>query len=586
MAKAYPRAACALGIGLLLTGLLVGCGGGKSNEDVVAKVNDIDITVGYFEAKWGKLASGDPLFDPTPSNIDSLREAVLDILIKKELMVDRAKKEDFDDDPVYLEAYENQKNYRLIELLKNKQVVDLIPEFTEEELLDHYQYVGYAVTARHIDMDTEDEAKAVVEMIRGGEISFAEAVSKYSTHQDRKGGGQLGVVQFGANIKPVEDALFSMEVGDVSEPVKTPYGWSFFIVDDFKKNKQDEYVSVRESIKHRLEMRAMREIGGAHAERVLDKYGFEFYWDVAERILGYMPDDMTPSQANQARSRTEEKPVLKFSPEELEMVLYELDGEKITLQAFSDEYDRLHPFARPQKSSRLQGIYNFVHKEAVGQMMPKEAMSIGLEKDPELILALKEFEEQACIGAVRRVLVDRPITITDEELLGFYEENPLYYTLRPRVRCKQIINSEEEKIREAWNRLQEGEAVDEVGRDLSIVFNRQWVTDWFTADSLEAKGNDAILHIARLTEIGEYTEPFYYQGYWGIMELFEQEAARLMEFEEARDRVETDLRARKEGERLDMLLDEWRQDAVIEIDHKMLAKTEKGPEPSANRGRF
>ncbi len=586
MAKAYPRAACALGIGLLLTGLLVGCGGGKSNEDIVATVNDATITLGYFEAKWGKLADGDSQFEPTPANIDSLRSAVLDILIKKELMVDRAKKENYIDDPVYLEAYENQKNYRLIELLKNKQVVDLIPTFSEDELLEHYQYVGLAVTARHIDIDMEDEAKAVVAMIRGGEITFGDAVTKYSTHQDRQAGGHLGVVQFGNNIKPVEETLFAMEVGDVSDPVKTPYGWSIFIVDDFKRNKQDEYASVRESIKNRLETRAMREIGGEHAERVLKKYGFKFDWDVAELILPHMPDDMTPSQASQARSRTEEKPLLKFTPEELEKVLYELNGEQMTLQMFSDEYDRLHPFARPQKAARLQGIYNYVHKEAVGVVMPMEAISIGLEKDPELVLGLKEFEEQACIGAVRKVLVSQAITLTEEELLAFYEENPLYYTLKPRVRCKQIINSEEEKIREAWNRLEKGEEVDAIGSDLSIVFNRQWVTDWFMPDSIAAPENDAIRHIARLVELGDYTQPFYYQGYWGIMHLFESEAARLMEFEEARDRVDKDLRARREGERLDMLLDEWRQDVEIEINEKVLAKTEKGPAPNPNRGRF
>ncbi len=585
MAKATLRAACALGICVMLASFIAGCGE-KSPDDVVASVNGVPITLGYFEVKWAKLASNDSDFEPTPANVDSVRRAVLDVLINKELMVDRAKQENFVGDPVYLDAYENQKNYRLIELLKNKQVVDRMPTFTEEDFQEHYQYVGLSVTARHIDVDTEEQAAAVATEIRAGVISFGDAVLKYSTHNDRKTGGNLGVVRFGQNIQPVEDTLFHMTQGDVSDPVQTPYGWSIFIADEISQGKQDEYISVRESIKHRLEMRALREVGGKHAEDVLEKYGFAFHWDVAELVIAKMPDDMTPSQASEARSRTEEKPVLKFSDDELSKVLYELDGLSVTLKDYSDEYDRLHPYARPQKSSRLQGIYNQVHKDAVGKVMPREAIAIGLDNDPELIMAMKEFEEQSCIGAVRRVLVNREITMSDAELLAFYEENPLYYTLKPQVRCKQIINSEEAKIQDAARRIEAGESFDDVGRDISIIFNRQWVTDWFTPDSTATPGNTAIATIQQLSEVGEYTQPFLFQGYWGIMQLHEVKDARLMDFEEARDRIEKDLREKKENDRLEKLLNEWREDVPVEINEKVLSKVEIGEAPNPNRGRF
>jgi len=583
MAMATLRGACALG--LLSTVILGGCGS-KNPDDVVATVNDVPITVGYLEAKWSKLAAADADYVPTESNKDSLQQAVLDVLINKELMVDKAKKEKMVEDAVYLEAYENQLNYRLIELLKNKQVVDKLPKFTEDDYLAHYKYVGMSVNARHIDMDTEEAAKQVVAALRKGEISFADAVLKYSTAQDRDRGGDLGAVKFGSNIKPVEDALFSMKEGEITDPIGTPYGWSIFIVDGAKDTKADEYASVRESIKHRLEMRALRELGGKHAEDVLKKYGFKFDWDAAEAILRHMPDDMTPSQAAQARETTQEKPILKFTPEELKLTLYELEGKPYTLAQFSDEYDRLHPFARPQKGSRLQGIYNHVQKEVVGIAMPKEARAIGLDRDPELILAMKEFEEQSCIGAVRRVFVDRELQVTEPEVRKFYDENPRYYTLKPQVRCKQLITSEEAKVQEAWRRLQAGETFDAVGSDISIVYNRQWITDWFTPDSLASPENEAIRLISRLKAPGEMTVPFNYQGYWGIMQLFETRPEQLMDFAEARPRVEQDLREVTANARLDSLLLVWRGGAKIDINKRLLKKTEKGPEPNPDRGRF
>lgn len=583
MAMATLRAACALG--LLLTVLLGGCGG-KKPESVVATVNGVPITVGYLEAKWAKLAAGNKAFVPTEANKDSLQKAVLDVIINKELMVDKAKQEKMVEDAVYKEAYENQLNYRLIELLKNKQVVDKMPKFTEEDIQAHYKYVGLTVSARHIDMDDEGAAKKVVEELRKGEISFADAVRKYSTAQDRDRGGDLGQVKFGTNIKPVEDALFNMKEGDITDPIGTPYGFSIFIVDGVKETKAEEYAAVRESIKHRLEMRALRELGGKHAEDVLKKYGFKFNWDAAEVILSRMPDDMTPSQAAQARATTEEKPILKFTPDELEMKLYELEGKPYTLREFSDEYDRLHPFARPQKANRLQGIYNYVQKEVVGVVMPKEARSIGLDKDPELIVAMKEFEEQSCIGAVRRVFVERNLSLDSTEVRKFYDDNPRFYTLKPQVRCKQIITPEEAKIQDAWRRLQGGESFDEVGKDVSIVFTRQWITDWFTPDSLANPENEAIKLIARLKGAGQMTAPFYYQGYWGIMQLFELRGEHLMPFDEARGRVEQDAHEMKASTMLDSLLVVWRGEADVKINKRMLAKTEKGPEPNPDRGRF
>ena len=82
------------------------------------------------------------------------------------------------------------------------------------------------------------------------------------------------------------------------------------------------------------------------------------------------------------------------------------------------------------------------------------------------------------------------------------------------------------------------------------------------------------------------TEPFYYQGYWGIMQLFETRPAHLMEFEEAKSRVEKDVHESMANAMLDSLLGEWRKDADVEIDQKVLGKTEMGEAPNPDHGRF
>jgi len=87
-------------------------------------------------------------------------------------------------------------------------------------------------------------------------------------HRPRQGSRRIARLgPFGNNIKPIEDYLFSAEEGQISDPVKTPHGWALLIVDRRRPASRRSNAAVREAIKQRLEMRALREIGAEHAER-------------------------------------------------------------------------------------------------------------------------------------------------------------------------------------------------------------------------------------------------------------------------------------------------------------------------------
>lgn len=81
------------------------------------------------------------------------------------------------------------------------------------------------VRASHILVKTEDEAKSLLEEIRAGK-SFAEAAEEVSLCPSGQNGGDLGFFGRGMMVKPFEDAAFAMEnIGEVSEPVQTQFGW-------------------------------------------------------------------------------------------------------------------------------------------------------------------------------------------------------------------------------------------------------------------------------------------------------------------------------------------------------------------------
>ncbi len=90
------------------------------------------------------------------------------------------------------------------------------------------------VKASHILVETEDEAKKIYDEISNGK-EFAQAAMEYSNCPSGINGGDLGFFGKGMMVKPFEDVAFSLEIGTVSQPVETQFGWHLILVEDIKK---------------------------------------------------------------------------------------------------------------------------------------------------------------------------------------------------------------------------------------------------------------------------------------------------------------------------------------------------------------
>ncbi len=79
------------------------------------------------------------------------------------------------------------------------------------------------------------QAAAIRREIVAGEISFAEAAGKYSAGPSAKRGGQLGYIpRHGVMDEAFSHAAFALEPGQVSEPVRTPFGVNLIRCDEIK----------------------------------------------------------------------------------------------------------------------------------------------------------------------------------------------------------------------------------------------------------------------------------------------------------------------------------------------------------------
>lgn len=129
---------------------------------------------------------------------------------------------------------------------------------TEEEMQQYFNEnktsfdTPEQVKASHILVDSEEKALEVKEKIKAGN-DFAELAKEYSTDEGSKSqGGQLGYFQRGDMAQQFEDAAFALEVGGISEPVQTGFGYHIIKVEDKIAAKEANYEDSKDEVKENL----------------------------------------------------------------------------------------------------------------------------------------------------------------------------------------------------------------------------------------------------------------------------------------------------------------------------------------------
>ena len=300
-------------IALTLSSLLcisaVGCSSKKNNSDIVAKVNENNITIEDFkvtlalnkidlESKYGSTVWETEVENGVKFK-DTFKNRVLKGMIDVEAVCEEAKKdgltpseEEIDKafDELNKNLYANENYKKILEDLKisdtciKSQVEKTltIQKYTEnfdknlkisdEEMKKYYEehkadYYKDEVKASHILISTVDDngkelseakkkeakkkAEEVLKKAKSGE-EFSELAKEYSDDSgSAANGGDLGYFTKGKMVQPFEEAAFSLKSGEISGLVESEYGYHIIKVYD-KIDKQLTFDEVKDEIKKTL----------------------------------------------------------------------------------------------------------------------------------------------------------------------------------------------------------------------------------------------------------------------------------------------------------------------------------------------
>ena len=127
--------------------------------------------------------------------------------------------------------------------------------------------------ASHILVETEEEAVAVKAEIDAG-ADFAATAREKSTGPSGPNGGQLGWFGAGAMVPSFEAAVIALEVGEVSNPVQTQFGWHIIILNETRTPDAPTLEEVRDELLQNVRDTAVEEyVASLTAEAQIDQSG-------------------------------------------------------------------------------------------------------------------------------------------------------------------------------------------------------------------------------------------------------------------------------------------------------------------------
>ena len=225
----------------------------SASDPVVARVNGVDIRQSDLA-----LAEEDVGADMQAVSPEAKREHLISYLADIIMVTQAADKKKLADNPDFKRRLAFLRNkllmgYELQQEAKNALTDEALHQTYDEAVKS---MAGQEeVRARHILVQSEDEAKAILEQLKKG-ADFATLAKEKSKDPGAAEGGDLGYFTKDQMVPEFADVAFKMYPGQLSNPVKTQFVWHMIKLEDKRTKQPPEFEKVKDQIEAYLARKA------------------------------------------------------------------------------------------------------------------------------------------------------------------------------------------------------------------------------------------------------------------------------------------------------------------------------------------
>jgi len=244
----------------------------QDSDTVIARVNGVEIRQSDLAGAEDEIAGNMPQMGP-----DQKRDYLITYLGDVILLSQAAQQQKFGDRDDVKHRIEFERNKVLMETLLQDVGQKAVTDEAMHKVYDEaVKQMGseQEVHARHILVATEDEAKAIEAELKKG-ADFATLAKQKSKDPGAAEGGDLGYFTKDQMVPEFAEVAFKLDKGQISDPVKTQFGWHIIKVEDKRTKPTPTFDEVKGQldtyVAHRAQAEMVQKLRSAANIERLDK---------------------------------------------------------------------------------------------------------------------------------------------------------------------------------------------------------------------------------------------------------------------------------------------------------------------------
>lgn len=570
---ALPRA-LALVMLLAVAVVFTGCGKKDKSEIVVAQVDDVPITLEYFEAKMNTIPAEEL---PADIALRAGREELLETMIKKEVMVLKAIELGMEEDGQVDDQAKRVSNLVAVNAMYEDITADL-GEVTEDEIRAYYEMLPRRLMVSYMVFNYEYTAVEARSLVAGGE-DWVTIAQQFGAGAPGRNDDFTMQITYGTIADDFERAVFSLPVGGISEPIETPYGFFLVRVDDITMERAQPLDEIRPAVIESV--RKQREALARHdfLEQVFEEYNVHINEEALQVVFEGIPEDLplTPPYPTE-----EELDPLRIDSKWLDQVLFSFADQEWTVARYAELFNRTSIFGRARREGQPPQLRRKIRDTIIREIMDTVATDRGFDRLASVEAEYRNRREQGMVMRLNEELVAGQVTVTPEDVEAWWAENQEEFRKQATRDVYALICETEADCLSAQIDLAGGATWEEVVETYCVPSDvrEQKGHVGLMASSVDSPIRDIVYSIS---EEGQTSEPAELaDGRWALIKVTQINEERLPTLDEVRAQVGSRIRGVREDELFDSLIEKWMTEHTIKRFPERLMDAVYAPVPSLN----
>jgi parvulin-like peptidyl-prolyl isomerase len=481
-----------------------------------------------------------------------VRNAILDNMINEILLFYYDNNEHVLNNPQYLKELEETRARTVLAYLKDQEVYAKIT-VTEEEMREAFSRVNEEIAARHLFAKTEDEAMNLYELVKIGVDFETLAKQVFTDSVLQNNGGYLGYFTWGDMDPAFEDAAYSLQIGEISPPVKTSYGYSIIKVEDRTTNPlltESAYQSKKSQIAHVIKMRKKEPSEQEYLNKILNDAELTFNNETLEIILENFYTEKFLDTDN-------------FDLQQPECVKY---GNKVYSQAEIEKSIAELPLSQRERIVSLENLKAAIKGILLKETLYNMAIDKGYDKATEVLNKFEKNKMNIFFNYKKDEIISKA-QLPDSVVIKYYKDNISLFSAEPEINLQELLVDKADLADSIVSLLNNGNDFGELAKKFSL---RKWSAD-----------NNGIMGYAPLSkfgnfknlfwdsQLGEIIGPLKIENFFGIFKVLGKKESKPIDLDEVWEEVTIASQYENQTKILKEYLGEIRSKVNIRVDEKV-----------------